>query len=632
LIFVTFFTEGNPVAKIHARDGGLMFRQFNSIFAGLAAALALAAPRLALAAPPPQPEQVEQVEQVSKPAALTVQWWQDTLGALLSQDVLSMGLHLLLGVLLFLAGWLVAKLLSWFVFRALCKTELDNKLAEKLGLGLLLEDDDTKRAPNALERGIAQAVFYLAMALVVVGVLDFAGLEQAAGPIQGFVDTVVQALPLVGKAILILAVATIAGLILRKVVTKALNLARVDTRFAALDSPAQGEADEAADAAKPFSQTAGQVVFWLVMILGLAGAFDALEIDAISAPLTNAINTALALLPAIGIAALIGAGGWVLAKIARTVVTRALESLGFDKLVAKLRLDGLFGSSSPSKVAGWLVAAFILVQAAIAALDRLGLETLSAPMTDMMAQFWALLPALLVSILFVVLGVFVGRLLRGITQKTLAGVGFDRLMAKLGFGQIAERDDDLAKPSGLVGFVVQAGVVLLAVVQGLTNLGLHAWASYLDAFLVFAVTRVAVAMVIVGIGFTVGNYVRDMIEARQRGEQPSQPVIPVTPVTPATPGTDAVAPSPVWMAEFARVAVLVFAFTMAVHQLGVAEDFVLLSFGLLFGALCLAGSLAVGLGSRELAGEIVRERYRKAKASSGTQAPGGSLFDKPLGK
>jgi hypothetical protein len=362
-----------------------------------------------------------------------------------------------------------------------------------------------------------------------------------------------------------------------------------------------------------------------VMSLGIAGAFDALQIDAISAPLSNAINTLIGLLPVIGIAALIAVGGYILAKIVRTLVTRALEGLGFDNLIAKLKLSGLFGGTTPSKVVGWVAMAFIVIQTTIAALDRVGLETLSAPMTAMMAQFWLLLPAMLVSIVFIVIGVFVGRLLRSIVQRALEGVGFDRLMARIGFGKIAERDDELSKPSGLVGFIVQITIVLLALVQGLNNLGLEAWASYLDAFLRFAVTRVAVALVIVGVGFTIGNYVRDLIEARQRGEQP---VI------------EGEAPSPIWMAEFARYAVLVFAFTMAVHQLGVAEDFVLITFALLFGALCLAGALAFGLGSRDLAGEIVRERYKKAKldasAAPRPTTPGGSpsasssgLFGKP---
>lgn len=566
--------------------------------AGLAALICASWPAALLAAPPastpppgyktPPPEAVGPVRA----------WFE----SLLSEDILQMGWRLLLGLLLFLAGWLIAKLISWLVFRMLLKTDFDNKLATKLGVTMLLEETGGKRQSEALERGVATVVFWLLMMLVVVGVLEYAGLEQAAGPIQRLVDTVIQALPLLGKAVLILVVSYVVAMILRLVVRQAINLARIDQRFAELDRAPVVEGEVLTPAAeqslvnKPFSETAGQVVFWLVMVFGLAGALDALQIPALSGPLTNALDSLMALLPAIGIAALIGVGGYVLAKIIRTIVTNLLESLGFDRLVARLRLSGMFGSTTPSKVAGWLVMAFVLIQTAIAALHRLGLETLSVPLTGMMARFWDMLPSLIVSVLFVIVGVFVGRLLRSIVRTTLESIGFDRLMDRIGFGKIATREDDLGKPSGLVGFVVQIVVILLAVVQGLNNMGLTTWAGYVDAFLQFAVTRAAVALVIVAVGFAVGNYVRDLIHART-----------------ALPESDTEIPRPVWLAEFARSAVLVFAFTAAIHQLGVAEDFVLLSFALLFGGLCLAAALAFGLGSREVAGEIVRDRWNRAK-------------------
>ncbi|MFO7567971.1 MAG: mechanosensitive ion channel [Enhygromyxa sp.] len=594
------------------------------LVAAVAALIVIALPRLALAAPPAQ-EAPEAAEEAA--GFFTQQWWIEHVGGLVSADILQMGWKLALALLMLFVGWLFAKLLAAGVFRVLRKTDFDNKLAERLGFNLLIEDRERKPGDeDVLERGIAKVVYWLAMALVVVAVLDFAELEQTAAPIQRLVDTVIQTLPFIAKAILILVVAYAAASILRKLVTKTLTATGVDRRIAQLDVEVDATAEvkevkevkegEEAAAAMTFSETIGQVVFWLVMILGLAGAFDALQINAISEPLTNVINTLLGLLPVVGIAAVILFGGYLLAKVVRVIVTRALESLGFDKLLTKIKLDGMFGNSTPSKVVGWLVQALILIQAVIAALDQVGLATLSQPMTDMMRQFWDLLPVLAISALFVVLGVFAGRLLRGIVQKALVGVGFDRLMGQIGFGQIAERDDDLAKPSGLVAFVVQVVIVMLAIAQALQNLQLHTWANYVDAFLRFAVTRAAVALVIVGVGFVIGNYVRDLIAARQRGERP-----------PAPEGVEPAAPEPVWMAEFARYAVLVFAFTMAIHQLGVAETFVLLSFALLFGALCLAGALAFGLGSRDLAGEIVRDRYRKAKQSSPppTSSPFGSI-------
>ncbi len=595
--------------------------------AALAALLCASWPLTTLAAPaaskpPPAAEPV--------PVGGQLQLW---LNSILSPEMQQMGLRLLLGLALFIVGWMIAKFLSWAVFRLLCKTELDNKLAKKLGVTMLLEETGGKRQSEALERGVASVVFWLLMMLVVVGVLEYAGLEQVAGPIQGLVDTVMQALPLVGKAVLILVVAYFAGMILRMFVRKAIDIARIDARFAELDREPLAEGEEPKTAAekslvnKPFSESTGQVVFWLVMVFGLAGALDALAIDALSTPLSNAIDSLMALLPAIGTAALIGVAGYVFSKVARTIVSNLLESLGFDRLVTRLNLGGLFGTSTPSKLAGWLVMAFVLVQTTIAALDRLGLETLSGPMTGMMERFWTVLPALVVSVLFVIVGVFVGKLLRGIVRNALESVGFDRLMDKIGFGKIATREDELGKPSGLVGFVVQIVVILLAVVQGLNNMALSTWAGYVDAFLQFSVTRAAVALVIVAVGFALGNYVRDLIHARSTPEGELDGVR-----------------QPIWLAEFARSAVLVFAFTAAIHQLGVAEDFVLLSFALLFGGLCLAAALAFGLGSREVAGEIVRERWTKAKKGptpgpaakpglpTAPSASSSGIFSKPSGQ
>lgn len=583
----------------------------------IAATLASFAPGLALAAPPvPPPPVVEQAPS----AALG---WTELLQTMVSDEVVQMGWRVALGILIFIGGWLLAKFFAWIVFRMLVATELDNKLAKTLGVTMLLEEQGSKAPADALERGVAKVVYWLLMALVIVGVLEFAGLQQAAGPIQRLVDTVIQAIPLLAKAALILVVAYVAASILRLVVRKFVNLLRFDQRFAELDepeAPAEGPAEASRDAApaeaRPsFSESASQVVFWLVMVLGFAGALDALRIEALSIPLSNAINTLISLLPMIAVAALIGVGGWVLSRIARAVVTNLLQALRFDELVARVRLAGLFGSSTPSKVAGWLAMAFVLIQTAIAVFHQLGLDTLSQPLTAMMAQFWAILPALTVSVLFVILGVFLGRLLRAIVSKTLTNIGFDRLMTKIGVGKIAEREDELGTPSGLAGFVVQVAVILLALVQGLHNLQLGTWAGYVDALLVFAVTRAFAALVIVVLGFALGNYVRDLIRARQAPEVDGA-------------GT-AIEFRPMWIAEFARSAVLVFAFTMAVQQLGVAQNFVLASFALLFGGLCLAAALAFGLGGREVAGEIVRERWNKAnKPGSGTapRAPGASLF------
>ncbi|MBI2615046.1 MAG: hypothetical protein HYW52_05115, partial [Gemmatimonadetes bacterium] len=47
------------------------------------------------------------------------------------------------------------------------------------------------------------------------------------------------------------------------------------------------------------------------------------------------------------------------------------------------------------------------------------------------------------------------------------------------------------------------------------------------------------------------------------------------------------------------------------NQLRIGQDIVANAFLLLFGAVCLAAALAVGLGAREIVGRYLEERLRK---------------------
>lgn len=541
---------------------------------------------------------------VAAPAA-TVDGPLAQLGVMADNPAVQLGARVLLAILLFVAGWIVAKMISYAVFQLLSRTDLDNKAAEKLGISLLLgERKKTEDGEGTVERFIAQVVYYVVMLLVVVGVLEFAGLSQVAGPLERLVDTVVQALPRIGKAVIILIVAYFAGKILAKVATTALDGLKFDDRFA--------ELAESGEKKPAFSATVASVIFWLVMLVGIAGAFEALDITPIAEPLHGAIDHIVGVLPKVGFAALLVVAGWFGGRIARAILRKVLQGLGFDTLAEKAQLDRVTGKTSPSDVVATGVMVFIIVQASIAALNEVGLTTLSEPLTDMMGQFWSLLPKLAVGVVIIVVTVFVGQLLRRVVATALRNMGLDRFMANIGFKKLSERDDRINEYSEALGFAVQIGVILLGVAQALSTLQLATWAGYVSAFLGYIVKNVAVATFVVAVGFAIGNYVRDLIRARGDDEASK------------------------WMGEFARYAVLVFAFTMAVRQLDVAEDFVLLTFGLLFGALCLGAALAFGLGGREVAGDIVKRRYDEARTQMGPSGsgpsesgPGGGHATKP---
>lgn len=511
---------------------------------------------------------------------------QEWVGAI-ATNAMDIGWNLGMFLAVLLGGWIAAAIARSVVFRLLKRTTLDEKLAEMLGLHLIM---DLKQGEDRIEKLAAASVYYALMVLVILAALEVVGLTHAVQPVNDLLSVVTQALPRAAWAAALLGIAWAAGTILRIVVTNALTGAGVDSRLQQLAG------DGAESSEQPLAKSTGQVVFWLVMAVGLAGAFDALEITPIAQPLANAMNTVIGALPSVGLAAVIVGGAWIFGRIARTVVTNLTASAGLDRWTERLQLGTLFEQRAASDLLGLLVHAFIQLQALIAALHELGLDTLANPLTDAMGQFWLLVPKVAISALFVVVGVYGGRVVRGVVTRMLKGIGFDRIFDLIGFGRFAEEHHELDEPSELVGYAANVAVVLVTVEQALANLELHTWARYVAAFLEYAVTNVVVALLIVGIGLFASNKVRDLIAASADEGDTSRRYI----------------------GEIARYATLVFAVTAAVRHLDVAEDFVLLTFALLFGALCLAVALAFGLGGREVAGKILAEQYEKIDRSRDT--------------
>jgi len=57
-----------------------------------------------------------------------------------------------------------------------------------------------------------------------------------------------------------------------------------------------------------------------------------------------------------------------------------------------------------------------------------------------------------------------------------------------------------------------------------------------------------------------------------------------------------------FVSRVAQIAIIVFAASISLRELGLANDVINLAFGLTLGALALAAALAFGLGGREVAG------------------------------
>ncbi len=497
-------------------------------------------------------------------------------GEMIGIDAVQMAGKVGLALALFVLGYIAARFVSGLVLRSLRKTAVDDKLASSIGW---------KPQGGAMERLISGVVFWLLMAVVLVAVLDAAGLSQVAEPIQDLVGAVLLAVPPLAKAGAILLVAWAVGKLIGKAVESVLSHEDLglDGRLARWSGEELPE--DTPDSAK-LGAAIGRFVYWLVLFFGLTAAMDAMGISALVDPIKELLASILSMLPALVVAAVILAVGWYGGRLIGTIVSNLLSSAGMDNVIDRAGLQRVFEKRPASEVVGIIVMAFVVLQAVVAALGKLGIAALSDPLTAMMSRFWAVLPAVFTAAVIMAVGIVVARIARDVVSSVLESIGFDSLFERLGLADLAEKSDQLKKPSILGGRVAALAVILMATVQALETVGLTAWADWVSALLAYAVQRVLPAIIIVGVAFALGNFVRDLVASTARGNDERR-----------------------WLASLSRWAILVFAFTMALHQLDVAQSFVTMAFGILFGALCLAGALAFGLGGKDVAAEIVRQRY-----------------------
>jgi hypothetical protein len=470
-----------------------------------------------------------------------------------------------LGILV--VGYVIAKIAAGVVSRVLGRTHLDARTAEALGL-------TGAGAPATVRSVVARIAFWLVMLFVLIGFFNQIGLTMVAEPLRDVADTIARVGPSLLHASLIFAVAWILAGLLRWLVVKALTRLDVERRFGHFFVP------EGTDP-RGLAQTMGTLTFSLVLLLAVPPFLAALGQSALVAPLSEMLRVLFSYLPNVA-AAVISVGlGWVVARILRQVVRNLLIGVGLDRAAERAGLVPATGGVRPSALVATVVYFVVWIPFIIAGLDALKIEAVSRPAIHALETLLAWVPRGLGGAVLLTLAWVVSRLVGTLVTQLLRGIGFDGLPARLGLAPLQRPGG--RTPSELVGVVVQVLVLVFASVETFEVIGLHRLAGFGDKLVAFMI-NVVIATAIVGVGLWAGSVVEGLVRgplARTGARHPQT------------------------VAAFARYAVVVFTFAMALQQIGFGETIVVWAFVLLFGAVCLALALAFGLGSREAAARAV---------------------------
>ncbi|ACO78519.1 Mechanosensitive ion channel protein [Azotobacter vinelandii CA] len=224
-------------------------------------------------------------------------------------------------------------------------------------------------------------------------------------------------------------------------------------------------------------------------------------------------------------------------------------------------------------------------------------QSLVAVMKALWFKVTSFIPNLFVALIVVLLGFVVARLLDTLLSKLLAKVGLDRLMSGIGLTRLLVRVGIQVPVSTLVGKIVYWFVLLVFMVSAAESLGLARVSATLDVLALYLPKVFGAALILLA-GLLLAQLVNGLVRGAAEGV-----------------GLD-------YASGLGRVVqglVIIISISVAIGQLEIKTDLLNTVVAIVLISAGVAVALALGLGSREVAGQIiagiyVRELYRVGQA------------------
>ncbi|MFQ4137201.1 mechanosensitive ion channel [Nodosilinea sp. PGN35] len=233
------------------------------------------------------------------------------------------GALLLLGL-----AWLAATLVRSLVINGLGRFNLDDRLAQQAGL-------EEGRSPIVLNETIGNVLYWFILLLFIPLILSALQLPGLLAPVEGLINSFLQAIPRIVTAGIVLAIGWVIARIVRGVVTNLLLATGVDQlgRRLGLQTSSTGGVS--------LASLAGTLAYVLVLIPAVVAALNELNIDAISAPAIVMLERVLTAIPQIIMAGIVVAAAYVVGRFVGDLVTSVLRGAGFDSIMGILGLPEL---------------------------------------------------------------------------------------------------------------------------------------------------------------------------------------------------------------------------------------------------------------------------------------------------
>jgi hypothetical protein len=223
------------------------------------------------------------------------------------------------------------------------------------------------------------------------------------------------------------------------------------------------------------------------------------------------------------------------------------------------------------------------VQKMLAALQWENL--IADPVRQMLARILGYLPVLLGALVILVVGWIVAKAVKRVLDWLLKTIRFDILADKAGISAILRKGDSKISASEVVSGLVYWLIMIMVLVMAVDALGLPKASDVLSILFAY-VPKVIAALLVLIVAMFLANFVSGIVH---------------------TAAGNANLPRPEIFAAVSRWAIIIFAATISLEELGIATLLVTTTFNIVLGGICLGLALAFGLGGKDAAAKYLEE-------------------------
>jgi len=211
------------------------------------------------------------------------------------------------------------------------------------------------------------------------------------------------------------------------------------------------------------------------------------------------------------------------------------------------------------------------------------------PVREMLTRIMAYLPVLLGALIILILGWIVAKIIRWIVNGALKAVRFNVLADKAGISEVLRKGELKITAREIVSGLVYWLVIIMVLIMAANALGLPKASDILSSLFAY-VPKVIAALLVLVVAMFLASFVSGIVR---------------------TIAENAKLPKPQLLADISRWAIIIFAVTISLAQLGIAALLVTATFNIILGGIVLALALAFGLGGKDAAARYLEELKKR---------------------